>query len=74
MGIGIKANLMQKGWKFFDIMHKNRKVARIYEDGRCTVYYPSFMPYNLYFDKLNDFDSRVNNLNNFCPPDENIYL
>lgn len=65
MGIGVKANLMQKGWKFFDIMHKDRKVARIYEDGRCTIYYPSFMPYNLYFEKSNDFDSRVNNLNNF---------
>lgn len=65
MGIGVKANLMQKGWKFFDIMHKYRKVARIYEDGRCMIYYPSFMPYNLYFEKLNDFDSRVNNLNNF---------
>ena len=65
MGIGVKANLMQKGWKFFDIMHKDRKVARIYEDGRCMIYYPSFMPYNLYFEKLNDFDSRVNNLNNF---------
>ena len=29
------------------------------------IYYPSFMPYNLYFEKSNDFDSRVNNLNNF---------
>ena len=65
MGIGVKADLMQKGWKFFDIMHKNRQVARIYENGKCTIYYPSFMPYNLYFEKSNDFDSRVNNLNNF---------
>ena len=65
MGIGVKNYVMQKGWKFFDIMHKDRKVARIYEDGRCTIYYPSFMPYNLYFEKSNDFDSRVNNLNNF---------
>ena len=29
------------------------------------IYYPTFMPYNLYFEKSNDFDSRVNNLNNF---------
>ena len=46
-------------------MHIERRVARIYEDGRCTINYPSFMPYNLYFDKTNDFDSRINNLNNF---------
>lgn len=65
MAIGIKSNKLQKGWKFFDIMHLDRRVARIYEDGRCTVSYPSFMPYNLYFDKSNDLDSRVNNLNNF---------
>lgn len=65
MGIGIKREKMQKGWKYFDIMHKDRRVARIYEDGRCTINYPSFMPYNLYLEKSDDFDSRVNNLNNF---------
>lgn len=65
MGICIKREVMQKGWKFFDIMHKERRVARIYEDGRCTINYPSYMPYNLYLEKSNDFDSRVNNLNNF---------
>lgn len=56
---------MQKGWKFFDIMHKDRSVARIYEDGRCTINYPSFMPYNLFLETSDDFDSRINNLNNF---------
>lgn len=65
MAIGINADKLKKGWKFFDVMHMDRRVARIYEDGRCTVSYPSFMPYNLYLDKSNDFDSRVNNLNNF---------
>ena len=65
MGIEIKREKMQKGWKYFDIMHKDRRVARIYEDGRCTVNYPSFMPYNLYFEKSDDLDSRINNLNNF---------
>ena len=34
---------MQKGWKYFDVMHKDRRVARIYEDGRCTINYPSFI-------------------------------
>ena len=65
MGIEIKREKMQKGWKYFDIMHKNRRVARIYEDGRCTINYPSFMPYNLYLEKSDDFDDRINNLNNF---------
>ena len=65
MSIEIKRKKMQKGWKYFDIMHKDRRVARIYEDGRCSINYPSFMPYNLYLEKSNDFDSRVNNLNNF---------
>lgn len=65
MGIEIKREKMQKGWKYFDIMHKDRRVARVYEDGRCTISYPSFMPYNLYLEKSDDFDSRVNNLNNF---------
>lgn len=65
MGIGIKREKMQKGWKYFDVMHKDRRVARIYEDGRCTINYPSFMPYNLYLESSDAFDSRVNNLNNF---------
>lgn len=65
MGIGIKREIMQKGWKYFDIMHKNRRVARIYEDGKCTINFPSFMPYNLYLEKSDDLDSRINNLNNF---------
>ncbi len=59
--------LLKKGWKFFDIMHKNRKVARIYEDGHSVIYYSSFMPYNLYLEngETIDFDTRFNNLNNF---------
>ena len=65
MGIAVNRNKMQKGWKYFDIMHKDRRVARIYEDGRCTINYPSFMPYNLYLEKSDEFDDRVNNLNNF---------
>ncbi|MBP5639619.1 MAG: hypothetical protein J6X55_09075 [Victivallales bacterium] len=56
-----------KGWKRFTIMHKDRKVAAIREDGTCTIYAPSFMPYNLYLEtsRLNDLDTRLNNLNNF---------
>ncbi len=65
MSIGIKREVLKKGWGFFDVMHKDRRVARIYEDGRCTVNFPSFMPYNLYLESSDDLDSRINNLNNF---------
>ncbi len=58
-------HIMAKGWKYFDLMHKNRHVARIYETGRCTIKFSSFMPYNLYLEKGKDFDICVNNLNNF---------
>ena len=43
--------LLAERWKFFDIMHKDRRVARIYENGLATIYYKSFMPYKLYLEK-----------------------
>ena len=60
-------NLLSSGWGRFLIMHKNRHVASIREDGTCTIYYPSFMPYNLYFEESSpdDISTRINNLNNF---------
>ena len=65
MSVIVDRSKMQKGWRFFDIMHKDRRVARIYENGKCTVNYPSFMPYNLYLETSDDLDDRVNNLSNF---------
>lgn len=47
------------------IMHKNRHIALIREDGTAEVYYPEFMPYNLWLEEDDDIDTRVNNLNNF---------
>lgn len=35
----------------YEIMHKNRKVARIDDTGFCKIYYKTFMPYNLYFEE-----------------------
>ena len=58
MGIEIKREKMQKGWKYFDIMHLNRRVAIIYENGKCTINFPSFMPYNLYLENSDDFDDK----------------
>lgn len=51
----------------YAIMHMDRHVATLRADGSCTVYYPSFMPYNLYLERAEagDMDARLNNLNNF---------
>lgn len=65
MAIQRDYKILSKGWKYFDVMHKDRRVARIYESGKCTISYPSFMPYNLYLERGDDFDTRINNLNNF---------
>lgn len=49
----------------YEIMHQDRKVARIDESGRCKIYYKSFMPYNLYLEEADDIDSLINNVTNF---------
>lgn len=51
--------------KTYEIMHKDRRVARIDEAGHCKIYYNSFMPFNLYLEESEDFDALVNNVNNF---------
>ena len=65
MSIAVNHAVLAKGWERFTIMHKDRKVAAIREDGTCTVYAPSFMPYNLFLETANNLDTRLNNLNNF---------
>ena len=65
MSIAVNHAVLAKGWGRFTVMHKDRKVAAISEDGTCTIYAPSFMPYNLYLETANDLDTRLNNLNNF---------
>ena len=65
MSTSVNRSILAKGWKFFDIMHKDRRVARIYENGKATINYKSFMPYNLYLETEDDMDNRVQNLTNF---------
>ena len=65
MSISVNTRILTKGWGFFDIMHKDRRVARIYENGRAVINYKSFMPYNLYLESEDDMDTRVQNLTNF---------
>lgn len=52
-------------YNIFEIMHKDRKVAKIDTSGRCKVYFKTFMPYNLYLEENTDIDTRVNNITNF---------
>ncbi len=49
----------------YEIMHMDRRVARITASGRCRIYYKSFMPYNLYLEESEDIDTLVNNITNF---------
>lgn len=49
----------------YEIMHKDRRVARIDETGHCKIYFKSFMPYNLYLEESEEIDALVNNVTNF---------
>lgn len=49
----------------YEIMHLDRRVARISDAGHCKIYYKSFMPYNLYLEESDEIDTLVNNITNF---------
>lgn len=50
----------------YDIMHGEKKVARIDTQGHCKIYNHRFMPYNLYLDDTEkDIDTLVDNVTNF---------
>lgn len=51
--------------KVYEIMHMDRRVAKINDSGQCKIYYRSFMPYNLYLEEEEDIDTLVNNITNF---------
>ena len=61
----MKKENVQSSKKIYDIMHKDRKVARLDETGHTKIFYPSFMPYNLYLEENDDIDTLVNNITNF---------
>ncbi len=65
MSITVNYAVLAKGWERLTVMHKDRKVAAIRENGTCTIYAPTFMPYNLYLEETGDLDTRLNNLNSF---------
>lgn len=53
------------GKTVYEIMHLDRKVAKMSASGKCKIYYKSFMPYNLYLVEAEDVDSLVQNVTNF---------
>ena len=65
MSLVLNNNALNKGWKRYYIMQKNRRVASVREDGTCTVYIKSFLPFNLWIEEGDDMNVRLNNLNNF---------
>ncbi|MBQ9210944.1 MAG: hypothetical protein IJ153_04520 [Clostridia bacterium] len=65
MSFQVDLSALARGWGKYFLMHGDRRVATLREDGRCTIYYPSFLPYHLYLESGDDLDARVNNLNNF---------
>lgn len=51
--------------KSYEIMHINKVVAKIDYIGRCKIYAPDFLPYNLYLEEDEDIETLVNNITNF---------
>lgn len=49
----------------YEIMHKDRRVARIDDTGHCKIYFKTFIPYNLYLEESEEIDSLINNVTNF---------
>lgn len=66
MGALMDNSKLKKGWTRYTIMHKDRRVVSVREDGSCKIYSRQYMPYNLYLDTSDDdISTRVDNLNNF---------
>jgi len=49
----------------YEIMHGEKKVAQIYSNGKAFLLDEKFFPYDLYLEEEQDFDTQVNNINNF---------
>lgn len=49
----------------YDIMHGEEKVAEINLRGEALILNERFMPYDLYLENERDFDTLINNMNNF---------
>lgn len=50
---------------YYEIMHGERKVAQINTRGETVIFDETFFPYDLYLEDECDFDTLINNMNNF---------
>ena len=57
----------KKNYNFccYDIMHGEKKVAEINTRGEAVILDERFIPYDLYLEEDRDFDTLINNINNF---------
>lgn len=50
----------------YEIMHGDRRVAKVDTQGHCRIYFKSFLPFNLYLEETEqDIDVLVSNVTNF---------
>lgn len=49
----------------YEIMHMEKTVAAISTYGDAAIYLPQFMPYDLFLEESDDFDTRTNNITEF---------
>ena len=49
----------------YEIMHGERKIAEINIRGEVDIFDEKFFPYDLYLEEDRDFDTLINNMNNF---------
>ena len=54
-----------KGLTYYEVMHGNRKIAEINTRGEAVILALQFFPYDLYLEEERDFDTLINNMNNF---------
>ena len=65
MNNNVSRKKQNKSMICYEIMHGEKKVAEINTRGEATVFNERFIPYDLYLDDDRDFDTLINNINNF---------
>lgn len=65
MNNNVSRKKQNKSMICYEIMHGEKKVAEINTRGEATVFNERFIPYDLYLDDDRDFDTLINNMNNF---------
>ena len=63
--MGMLQKKENKGLTYYEVMHGNRKIAEINTRGEAVILALQFFPYDLYLEEERDFDTLINNMNNF---------